>query len=281
MPMLEKIGAKIVRDEMGWQWVEKDKGNFSLDLQMVGYINQLNARGIKPLLVLCYSNTLYAPNEKYGPDSPALREAFGRYVAFMVASLKGKVYAWEIWNEPDWKDFWKPAANLKNYSLLVKYVAPIIRQNDPNALIVAGAWAEPKSADIDRLVRADALRDVDVISFHWYTYPKDPESGEGVEGFSEYQGAGGGYKEAGKRPWITEMGYPTSTDKFGVSEQQQADYTQRQLELARDMGVEVCIIYDLVDDGSDPGNLGHRHGLFREDGTAKPAARIKAFSPAP
>ena len=62
------------------------------------------------------------------------------------------------------------------------------------------------------------------------------------------------------------MGYPTYSDAYGVSEVQQAEYLKKQIELAGNMGAEVCIIYDLIDDGPDPGNIGQRDGLFRQDG---------------
>ena len=39
--------------------------------------------------------------------------------------------------------FWKPTPNSRDYSSLVKHVAPIIRKIDPHALIVAGAFWKP------------------------------------------------------------------------------------------------------------------------------------------
>jgi hypothetical protein len=70
------------------------------------------------------------------------------------------------------------------------------------------------------------------------------------------------------------MGYSTSTGKYGVLEAQQAEYMKKHLELAKNMGVEVCIIYDLIDDGPDAGNKEHRFGIFRQDGTPKPVASV-------
>ena len=118
------------------------------------------------------------------------------------------------------------------------------------------------------------MSDVDIISIHWYTSPdrriKDSGPFMALASIRSYIQE---VKGLGKRVWITEMGYPTSTDKYGVSEDQQAEYSKNKL-IGWEMGVEVCIIYDLIDDGPDPGNYEDRLGLFREDGSPKPAASV-------
>lgn len=270
--MFKTLHSGAVREELRWQLVEKVKGKFILDPRMSKYIDDLNALNIKPVLILDYSNMNYTKTPYVGPNTLELRKAFGDYASFMVSNLKGKVYAWEIWNEPYTQT---PAKNFRDYNLLVKYVAPIIHRIDPQALVVAGA-SLPDPQMLSDLEKANALADVDIISMHWYTYPGPPDKGyrpiymdlASVRAFIQKA------KGLGKRVWITEMGYPTSTDRYGVSEAQQAEYTKKQIELAGKMGVEVCIIYDLIDDGPDPGNLRDRHGLFRRDGSPKPAASV-------
>ena len=273
--MLKVLGVKFVRDEFNWHKAEKVKGKFILDPRIFEYIDKLNGLNIRALMILCYSNPNYTKNNIVGPNNAELRKAFSDYVAFMVTSLKGKVYAWEIWNEPDWGT-WKPAPNSRDYALLVKHVAPIIRKIDPQALIVAGALAGADRKFLKGLQEENALADVDVISFHWYTYPAPPEQGWGDHEVNLIRSFIKEIKSLGKRAWISEMGYPTSTDKYGVSEAQQAEYLKKQLELAANMGAEVCFIYNLIDNGTDAGNKEHRFGLFRGDGAPKPAVAALA-----
>jgi hypothetical protein len=273
--MLKKVGVKFVRAEYLWRWAEKVKGKYFFDPRMQAYIDKLNTLNIKIIMILDYSNTNYTTDSHTGPNTPELRKAFGDYVAFMVSTLKGKVYAWEIWNEPDQPGNWKPAPNSRDYSLLVKHVAPIIRRIDPKALIIALA-TKPNPDYLNSLEKGNALADVDIISIHWYTHPKPPDQGwapikmdlTSVRTFIQE------IKRLGKRVWITEMGYPTSTDRYGVSEAQQAEYLEQQLKLASNMGAEVCIIYDLIDDGPDKGNKEHCFGLFKQDGSPKPAVSV-------
>lgn len=176
--VLTIIGARYVLDEFSWQRAEQVKGTFQMDSRMSKYIDTLNALNIRPIMMLGYSNTNYThnKNDKTGPNNPELIKAFADYVSFMVATLKGKVYAWEIWNEPD-LGCWHPTPDSKEYNLLVKYVAPIIRQIDPQALIVAGAFGHPDWVFLDKLKEEGSLEDIDVISFHWYTHPNPPDQG--------------------------------------------------------------------------------------------------------
>ncbi len=271
--MLKTLGVRLVRDELYWQRVEKVKGRFVLDPRMSKYIEELNALNVKPIMILDYSNTNYTKDSRTGPNTPELRKAFGNYVAFMVSNLKGKVSAWEIWNEPDISSLWKPAPSSRDYSHLVNYVAPIIRRLDPQSLVIAGV-TKPDPEFLNALEKGNALADVDIISIHWYTHPKSPDQGWGPMTLASIRSYIQKIKNLGKRVWITEMGYPTSTDKYGVSETKQAEYLQKQIILAGNMGVEVCIIYDLIDDGPDPGNKENRFGLFRQDGSPKPAVAV-------
>lgn len=276
--MINTIGARYVRDEYNWQRAEKEKGKFIIDHRMLQYIDKLNALNIKPILILCYSNPNYSNDKtnRIGPNNAESLKQFIEYVSFMVSNFKGKVYAWEIWNEPDNQHSWKPKPNSKAYSSLVKHVAPIIRKIDPHTLIVAGAFWKPNPEFLKSLQEIDALVDVDVISFHWYTFPRPPDQGfkpnsmdlTSVRSFIQK------IKSLGKRAWITELGYPTYSDAYGVSEVQQAEYLKKQLVIAANMGAEVCIIYNLIDGGLDPKNKELHFGLFRFDGTAKPAAEM-------
>ena len=88
--ILKVLGVKIVRDEFNWQKAEKVKGKFVLAPRIFNYIEKLNGLNIRPLMILCYSNTNYTKNDTVGPNNAELRKSFSDYVAFMVSTLKGK-----------------------------------------------------------------------------------------------------------------------------------------------------------------------------------------------
>jgi hypothetical protein len=81
----------------------------------------------------------------------------------------------------------------------------------------------------------------------------------------------------GDRMFLTESGFPTNGSgpgNQGVSETTQAKYTLDLLMDAYKQGVVRTFLYELQDLFSDPGktNQDKHYGLFRHDGSAKPAA---------
>jgi hypothetical protein len=88
----------------------------------------------------------------------------------------------------------------------------------------------------------------------------------------------------GLRPWTTEAGYHTATGSHpmeGVSEAVQGKYTPRLLLEQYARGVERTYLYELLDQAADPGMTDWQmhFGLFRADGTPKPAAEaIRAMT---
>lgn len=275
MQMLKTIDARYIRDSYEWSWVEHSKGKFEIDNDFLNYISALNSNNIKPILALCYGNKLYASDNNAGPNTKEQIEAFARYVSYLVSALKGKVYAWEIWNEPDLKNVWLPQPDIKQYTDLVKEVAPIIKKLDPQALVVAGSTSTPDGKFLYGLNQPEILANIDVISFHWYNLSAPDKVDKNLSPVEFFIGK---VKQFGKIAWITEMGYPTSLDSEGVTEAQQAEFLTRDLKLAQKMGVDLCIIYDLQDDGPDPRNREHRFGLFHADDTPKPVVdRLKAL----
>jgi hypothetical protein len=72
--------------------------------------------------------------------------------------------------------------------------------------------------------------------------------------------------------YVTEMGWPTNTAQYGVSEFTAAAYAQRFLLLARARSwIGGVWWYDLFDDGNDAREKEHRYGLLHQDGAPKPA----------
>ena len=67
---------------------------------------------------------LYAPVFADGSDDPAPGKAinganvWARFVATAVARYRGRVDAWEVWNEPDFSQFW--SGSVADYARLLK-----------------------------------------------------------------------------------------------------------------------------------------------------------------
>ena len=111
-------------------------------------------------------------------------ERYLDYVRFIVAYFKGRIKYYEIWNEPNVPASDSPWGQIafEDYIRLLKRVAPVIREVDPDAKIVVGAvsgvwrsgypgygeWAR-HNLDInylEALASSDVMPLVDGISWH-------------------------------------------------------------------------------------------------------------------
>jgi len=112
-------------------------------------------------------------------------EQYVEFVGFVVSHFKGRIYAYEVWNEPG---HMRPGV----YADLVERVAPVIRDGDKEAKIIIGAiqgdWNngypgygefQRFTVDIDylnELLQSGVVQMVDGISWHPFydNIPNDP-----------------------------------------------------------------------------------------------------------
>ena len=142
-PHLAALGAKYARINSGWAKTEQEKGRYDfawLDHVVDGMI----ADGVRPWVALQYGNPLYGSDYRLGTKirnivaNPAAYEGWLRYVEATVARYRGRVRAWEIWNEPFRQG--------KDYAELVSKTAALIRRLQPEARILVSAM-DPSDQD--------------------------------------------------------------------------------------------------------------------------------------
>lgn len=239
----------------------------------------------------------YAYDRAYPATSPG---EYARFVGDLVRRYKGKVNYWEIWNEPNFVQFWK-VPNAAAYVDLLKAVYPVIKGIDPEALVVAGSVAPLNATDklgvplldfIEQVYATGGAAYFDRLSVHAYAHGKAPDAYDPrfeSLGFSaviplvrQKMIANGD-----QRPLlITESGYSTVTriscgdcwiPGLGVSEQTQAAYTSEMIRVVRAWDfVEAFTLYELKDPDT-PITIGidsvwDHHGLFYNNLSPKPAA---------
>ena len=154
-----------------WHYIEQVKGVYKVDPLADQIITECKDNGIKVVMGLEYGNWLYTdtPKENFEgrvetmPFDPAPVpwkdehiQGYLNYVRFMVKHFKGRVFAWELWNEPlhDHRYGWgKEEEGHKKYAEIIQKVVPVIREEDPNVLIMAsgtlGKMLDIVAEDID------------------------------------------------------------------------------------------------------------------------------------
>jgi polysaccharide biosynthesis protein PslG len=280
--VMRRAGADWHRIDIKWSAVDRCNGTYDWSV----YDDDIAAaarRGIKTLATLAYAPRCRRPpgsSDKWGPDTPRRRAAYAAFARAAALRYRGKVSAYELWNEPNVEIFWRPAPNVPDYVALVKGAYARIKAVDPHALVLAGATAPaPNSSHridevtfIRRAYKRGLAGSFDAWSHHPYSSPMRPSRTHpqnswfqmccGVPSVRSTMDANG---DAGKRIWGTEFGAPTAH----VSEAEQAAQIREAYTVWRSYAwAGVLFAYTLRD---NTGFSGDTYGLLRADWKPKPA----------
>jgi hypothetical protein len=177
-----EIGVKWTRLGASWHEVEKEKGVYSWEETDKAFEVALK-NGITPFVTVGGGNTLYSKlttyddpvkAEIYGyrPEppikDPVAMQAFLNFVEAAVERYKDQIDYWEVWNEPNHRNYWGAQPDGKEYGALLVQVATLIRETDPDCKIIGGSMAgiHPDFADDFLSVGSGTL--IDIISYHNY-----------------------------------------------------------------------------------------------------------------
>ncbi|MFD0712231.1 S-layer homology domain-containing protein [Paenibacillus sp. GCM10027626] len=272
VPLISRLGVSMVRDELYWGAIEKEKGVYQFPEMYDSYMAALKQHRISPLIVLSYNNNLY-PGGFHIKD-PAGVAGFANYARAVLNHYGDQIKEVEVWNE--YNAFGGGAAPSYYYPLLketyaaVKSLREDVRVIGPAGVTIPYDW-------IEELFALGGLNYLDGVSVHPYRFPEIPEGGDlALDKLNKLIAK---YNTSGKEIplWLTEMGWHTKLGGDGVSEDKQAEYLARYNVLAISEGVENITWYDFKNDGAEPENREHNFGIIvnEEDGrgayTAKPA----------
>ena len=302
MDKAKAAGAGILRVDVGWASIEQDaKGNYNQWYlkRLDAVVDKAEARGLKLLLTFwetpCWASTAPADikqdcaggwwDRKVQRWAPHDAADYAEALSFVVSRYRGRVAAWEIWNEPNHKDYFKADDVVARYADLVKAGYPAAKAADPGATILAGSLADADFAFTRALLDRGMGGHFDAWSVHPYSgdrSPLDPGPDQwiqnsfvrGVPKVRETLLAAGEDKPI----WLTEFGWSTCTYRDGpsyancVSPQRQADYLAEAYTKMRSWSyVPVGIWFNIIDTSDAPGDRLENYGLLRHDGSEKPA----------
>jgi len=264
LDLIRDGGFRWVRMDLSWSGVEREKGVYNFE--RAGY-DALTAgcekRGIRIIYILDYSNSLYEQEQSVRTE--AGRNAFAAFAQAAAKRYSGKGVFWEIWNEPNIKQFWVPQPGIEDYCKLVAEAAPLIRQADPSGAVVAPASSTIPFDWLEGCFKQGLLAPIDVLSVHPYR-PQPPET-VGKD-YDRLRALIGKYAPQGKEiPVISgEWGYSNvNWDRAKLSDEQQGRYLARMFLTNLYQRVPVSIWYDWKNDGSDPNEREHNFGTVGRD----------------
>ncbi|NIP18789.1 MAG: cellulase family glycosylhydrolase [Xanthomonadales bacterium] len=217
------IGVKWTRITIGWDGVEQEKGQFHWT-RFDETLDALLRFGITPFVTLTRGNRLYTGmgtyddprlaaiygNSPYPPTDAAGHAAWLKFVSRAIKRYRDRISYWEVWNEPNHRNYWGAPENGKDYGDLVRITVEKIRELQPDAKIIAGSMAgiDPEFTDLF-LDRCDPEQ-IDIISFH--NYGTRPENR--VYRIPEFKAVLDKYKP-GFEIWQGECGAPSQSRTTG------------------------------------------------------------------
>jgi len=196
------------------EYVDWDRPEFYIDPSHDAVFTRMADNGLKINMSLMFWDKATYPG---GEGAPCARfktegeiERYLEYVRFIVRHFKDRIQYYRLWNEPDIANYCPKWIEVEDYTNLVKRTVPVIREEYPEAKIIAGDVSGISESDayeyLLTLLESDIMPLVDVVSWHplysesptyeeardyWYAYPstvqqiKDVASAHGFDG--EYQ----------------------------------------------------------------------------------------------
>ncbi len=260
--LLAATGFRIVRMDFAWGGVERQVGTYDFSAYD-RLVADMDARGVRILFILDYGHPVHTKGN--GPATDAERAAFVAFARAGARHFKSRKILWEVWNEPNIPQFWKPAPNVDDYAKLAVAVARAVKEEDPEALVLAPATSTIDLPFLEGSFRRGLLDSIDVVTVHPYR-GAGPETMEGelVELRALMARCGGRILPIANGEW----GYSA----VNVPIETQADYLARQALFGLSMGFAFNIWYDWRDDGPDPKEPEHHFGSVYRDLAPKPAS---------
>lgn len=286
----------VRRFKVPWSSVEAQPGRWDFSAFDEIY-RQMLADGLQPLTLAvgapCWTRIPGGPCS--GVPSRAFDPAWSEYVRRLAARYPDAIGI-EIWNEQNAVRMFPPRPDPQRYTELLDAAYHAVKAVDPGMPVIAGGllpsptdsrYAIGDAKFLRAMYAAGAAESMDAIGAHPYPLADAPGDRSrydlrAMEGDLQRLRA---VRDAAGQPstpiWITEVGISTqSAGDFppGVTDAQQADALLALVAAAeQDPDVPVVLIHRLVDARWAPGagpvaRLESGFGVFRADGTPKPAA---------
>jgi hypothetical protein len=274
--------VKSVRLMIPWAGVEQVQNQFDWS-KVDRTVNAANGRNMAVLGIINATPAwAVAPNVPPVTGRPASPAQYADFCAKVAARYKGKVSAYEIWNEPNGAQYFAPAPDPAGYTDLLKAAYPKIKLADANATVIGGVvgsvvdwgtWLMNPVTFLQQMYAAGAKNAMDAVSFHPYHYSLKFSDGYGIANspldqtiaMRQIMIANG---DAKKKIWATEYGEPmTATDEAG-----QAAFIADLMTKWQEMPYTGPImIHTTRDRSTGSTNVEDVFGVFRSDWSPKPA----------
>jgi hypothetical protein len=285
-------------DAFWWSLIEPQPGRYDFRLYD-GYMTAAAKANLSVLPILfdppAFRSARPASGARRGTYPPANYSDFAYFAARLVRRYgpggefwqqhpelpQLPIRSWQVWNEPNIPVYWPSGPNPAQYAAMLRAVSGGIKAVDPGAKVVTAGLNESELGIklvpfLRGMYRAGAKGSFDVLALHPYAPGSDLVLAQLTRAVRELR-----RNRDSARTLVTELGWATGSPSrraLVVSEPGQASLIRRTItELARFRGrlrLDGVFYFNWRDTSPPPGSGDHwglHTGLFREDGSAKPA----------
>jgi len=260
--MLRMAGIGWVRERFSWAGTEPQKGVVNWR-QYDAVAEAFAKHGIRVYQIFHDSPAWSRAGRKNTRNPADLRDVYA-FAMRLAEHYKGKVQAWEVWNEPD-IFFWPDLSDTFGGVQKAAYLG--FKAGDPEVLVLLGSFCRGRCA-FDENLFASGIRDYfDVFNWHIYAPPEHYPAtlARYLDLLRQY--------ECHERPvWLTEAGIRLRATEPGgelnaADERRQADFVPRSVAFSLAAGNDRHFFFVL------PYYLerGVQFGALRKDLSPRPA----------
>jgi len=276
---------------IGWDGIEPEKDRYDLAF-WDAFVDLAQAHGIRLIPYVAYTprwNSDGGAND-YWKTPPRDLAEFAEIMRILATRYRGRIQSWELWNEPDNRDYW--LGTVAQYSALLETGAAAVHGVDPRLQVVSGGLAGGVAFFRELFEQKRAANAIDVVNLHSYYETWNPNPLETIVSYvqqvDEIVRRNGGTQrlwmaEVGYSDWQGPVGAPGPTHSaFEHTADYQATMLVKTLALSFSQpSVSLVAWYELKDPRANDAMIGddnNRHlGIAYADYRPKPAMAALAF----
>lgn len=203
--VMRQAGVTTLRVSIGWDGLEPVDDRFDWRF-WDDFVQLLVVRsGIRLIPYVAYTPQWAAGAGadawKRPPRDPA---AFRQVMRALSERYAGLIDSWELWNEPDNRDYW--LGTNAQYVELLRAGAAGVRAGNPRATVVFGGIAGGTEF-LAQAFASGAWRDVDVVNVHAYFETWNPDPLEQIPAYLDQVQEIVRRHGDGEAIWVAEVGY--------------------------------------------------------------------------
>ena len=191
LKMAKEAGFSWVKQRFEWRNIEKSKKGAYEWYEAERIVDAVNKAGLG-MVVRLDNQPEWARRDKLFPNNgpPDKLDDWRDFVEAVSDHFKGKVAAYEVWNEPNLSREWGDAKpDPKAYTDLLKTAYTSIKKKDPNALVISGGMsptteasdrAVPGAQFVDGMYAAGAKPFFDMLGDNAPGFKAEPEADPAV-----------------------------------------------------------------------------------------------------